>query len=293
MIINANILKAMSKSFSKLFNDAFKGAESHYRKVAFVVENVKSLTVSYAWLGDTPKMREWIGDKVLKDLKAHEYSIQKKDWEATIEVDRDDIKYDNLGIVKPRIQQMGHEGGSHYDEILWEMVEDNGDCYDGKPMFATDHDIGGIAFSNLGDKALSQASFLSARESMYGLVSDSGRSLKIKPTLLVVPPELEGEAIKILKSDTIGSGESNITKGMAEYIVVDDLTDATAWYLLDVSKPLKPFIVQINEKPKLVSMDSPTDENAFMRKKYRYSAESEDNVGFGLWQLAYKSTGVN
>ena len=295
MIINGATLKAISKGFSKIFNKAFGQKESTYRRISTVIENVKTLSVSYAWLGDTPKMREWIGDKVLKDLKAFKYEITKKDFEVTIEVDRDDIKYDNLGVVKPRIEQMAQEADDHYDETLYEMIEANGVCYDGQPFFATTHDVGGTTFSNLstGDaSALSQTSFLQARAEMRGLVGETGKSLKIRPNLLIVPPELEATAIKILNADKIDNGESNITKGMAEYMVVDDLTDANAWYLIDDTKALKPFIVQINEKPKFIAMDSDTDENAFMRKKYRFSVEAEDNCGFGLWQLAHKSTGV-
>lgn len=291
MIINRETLTSISKGFKKIFGSVFAKSEGTYRSVATVVENVKTLTVNYAWLGDTPKMREWIGDKVLKDLKAFKYEITKKDWEATIEVDRDDIEYDNLGIVKPRIEAMAHEAGSHYDETLYEMIEGNGNCYDGQPFFSSTHPVGEVTFSNIGNKKLSQESFLAARVEMRGLVSESGKSLKINPKLLIVPPELESEAIKILRAKVGANGESNITEGMADFLVVDDLTDPNAWYLIDDTRPLKPFIVQINKKPKLVSMDSETDENAFMRKKYRYSAEAEDNCGFGLWQLAYKSTG--
>jgi len=295
MIINKAVLVAMSVSFAKLFNEAFEEVKTSYRQIATVIENVKSMTVSYAWLSDTPKMREWIGDRVLKDLKAFGYTITKKDWESTIEVDRDDIEYDQLGIVKPRVEMMAHEAQTHYDEMLYGMIEGNGNCYDGKPFFSAAHDVGGIAFSNISagaTSALSQASFLATRAEMRGLVNDEGQSLKIKPNLLIVPPELEPMAITILKASTIAGGDSNITQGMAEYLVVDDLTDANAWYLLDVSKPIKPFIIQKNKAPKFVAMDSDTDENAFMRKKYRYGVDSQDNAGFGLWQLAHKCTGV-
>jgi len=295
MIMNEETLKAISQGFKTIFNNAIGKREGTYRRISTVIENVKTLTVSYAWLGDTPKMREWIGDKVLKDLKAFKYEITKKDFEATIEVDRDDIKYDNIGVVKPRIEGMAQEADQHYDETLYEMIEANGICYDGQAFFSNTHDIGGTNFSNLStgvSSALSQASFLAQRQEMRGLVSESGKSLKIKPNLLVIPPELEAMAIKILVADRVDSGDTNITKGMAEYLVVDDLTNPTSWYLLDDSKYLKPFIVQINEKPKFVAMDSDTDDNAFMRKKYRFSVEAEDNCGFGLWQLAHKSTGV-
>lgn len=292
MIVNQATLTAMSKSFKKIFQDALSKVDSNYRKIATVIENVKTLSVDYSWLGDTPKMREWIGDKVIKDLKAFGYNITKKDYEATIGVNRDAVEYDQLGIVKPRIEQMANEGGQHYDETLFEMIEANGVCYDGKPFFAINHDVDAVPFSNLGTKVLNQASFLNARKEMRGVVSDTGKSLKIKPNLLIVPPALEETAIRILKADKIAGGDSNITMGMAEYLVADDLTSDTAWYLADVSRPLKPFIVQVNKPLDFVAMDNMNDEAVFMRKEFRYSVESQDNVGFGLWQLAYKSDGT-
>jgi len=291
MIINGETLKALSKQLSKIFDKALGSVETTYGKISTVVENVGSMTVSYAWLGDVPKMREWVGDRVLKDLKAFGYSITKKDWEATIEVTRDEIEYDQLGLVKPRIEQMGHASQTHYDEMLYAMIEANGVCYDGKPFFASDHDIGGVAFSNLGDKALSKAAVLAARTEMRSLVSDEGKSLKIKPTLLVVPPELEITAKQICENEKI-DGVENEARGLLEYLVADDLTDPKAWYLLDVSKPIKPFIMQKNKPIKFTAMDSMTDENAFMRKSYRYGVDSQDNAGYGLWQCAFKSTGT-
>ncbi|MEM5787182.1 MAG: Mu-like prophage major head subunit gpT family protein, partial [Syntrophobacteraceae bacterium] len=61
------------------------------------------------------------------------------------------------------------------------------------------------------------------------------------------------------------------------------------WFLLDLSRPIKPIILQIRKRPEFVAMDQPEDENVFMRKKYRYGVDDRKNVGFGLWQLAFGS----
>lgn len=62
-----------------------------------------------------------------------------------------------------------------------------------------------------------------------------------------------------------------------------------AWYLLDVSKMVRPFILQKRRDYKLVKMDQETDEEVFSRKQYRYGVDARANVGFGLWQLAHAS----
>lgn len=63
----------------------------------------------------------------------------------------------------------------------------------------------------------------------------------------------------------------------------------TPWYLMDVSRALKPIIFQQRKAPQFVALDRSTDENVFMRNEYVYGVDSRCNVGFGFWQLAYGS----
>lgn len=291
MIINRTNLVAISAGFSSVFAAQLLAESGEQSKVATeVIANTK--TVDYAWIGSFPRMREWIGDRVLNDLTAYTYQITGKKFEATIEVDADDIRYDNLGIIKPQIQTMAFEAKGHYDELVFGLLETNGNCYDGKAFFAVDHDVGGVPFSNLGNKKLTRDSLLEYRAEMRGITTDTGKPLRIKPTLLVIPPELEQTAIDILNKDTLVNGESNTTKGLMDYIVANWLTDADAWYILDTSRPLKPIILQKNKDIQFVAMDKEDDENVFMRDTFRYGVDSRCNVGYGLWQLAYKSTGT-
>lgn len=289
-MINQALLTAMSKGFNNIFAKAFKETKTNYDKVATVIK-VNTMSVDYGFLGGFSNMREWIGDRTLRDLVAHKYTITKKDWENTIEVSRDVIEFDQLGIVKPQIQQMAHDGQSHYDDILFSLLEKNDKCYDGKPFFSNAHEVGKTKMSNLGNAKLNQQSFMDARAEMRGITSDGGKSLKIKPTLLLVPPELEQQAIELLNKDFLANGESNITKGLSDYLVIDELSDDKAWYLLDTSRPLKPLILQKTKEIKFTAMDKVDDESVFMRKAFRYGIDSQDNAGYGLWQLAYKSTG--
>ena len=284
------LLLALSNALSKIFNSSLATVETNYEKIATVID-VKTKTVTYAFLGGFPKMREWIGDRVLKDLTAYKYSITNKKWEVTIEEDVEVIEHDELGIVKIKVQQMAHDAKTHYDELVFPLLETNGDCYDGEKFFSAKHPVGKTTMSNIGDKALNQKSFMEARGEMRGITSDEGKSLKIKPNLLVVPPELEQVALEILKKDFLENGESNITKGICEYIVSDELTDDKAWYLMDTKRPLKPIILQRSKKITFVSMNKEDDEGVFMRDSVRYGVSARDNSGYGLWQLAYKSTG--
>ena len=63
----------------------------------------------------------------------------------------------------------------------------------------------------------------------------------------------------------------------------------TAWYLLDTTRAIRPFIFQDREKAKLVAKDKPEDDNVFMRDEFLYGVAMRCAAGFGLWQLAYAS----
>ncbi len=66
--------------------------------------------------------------------------------------------------------------------------------------------------------------------------------------------------------------------------------NGTPWFLLDVSRPLKPLIYQ-NRKPftNLIRKDKEDDDNVFFRKEYIYGVDGRCEVGFGFWQQAWGS----
>ncbi len=64
---------------------------------------------------------------------------------------------------------------------------------------------------------------------------------------------------------------------------------STQWYLLDVSKAIRPFIFQKRRDYQFVVMDQFNDEQVFSQKLYRYGTDARVNAGYGLWQMAYGS----
>jgi len=63
----------------------------------------------------------------------------------------------------------------------------------------------------------------------------------------------------------------------------------TAWYLLDTTKAIKPFILQMRRDYAFTSKTALTDDNVFDKKEFVYGVDGRLNVGFGLWQLGYAS----
>jgi len=62
-----------------------------------------------------------------------------------------------------------------------------------------------------------------------------------------------------------------------------------AWYLLDLSRGVRPFVYQDRIPFTLQRSDQDNDGNVFLQDTYLYGVRGRCNVGYGLWQLAYAS----
>lgn len=284
MIINAENLLALDKGVKKTYNDALKNTKEYYKELATVVKT-KNHSVTYSWLEDFPSMKEWIGDRDLKDLTAHTYTISKKDWESSVTITRDDILFDNLGLVTPRVQSLAHTVNQHFNKYIGTLIVSNDVCYDGKTFFNAAHSIGDGAASNTTDLPLSDVNLMTVYSSMLNLKNENNEPYDIEPTTLYIAPNLLATAMKILNSDTI-EGTSNITKGLVKYKVIPTMAD-NSWCLVDNSKPIKPFVIQITKEAKIEKDDS----DMFKAKKMHYGVDTMDNAGYTFWQLAYFSDG--
>lgn len=63
----------------------------------------------------------------------------------------------------------------------------------------------------------------------------------------------------------------------------------TPWFLLDVSRAIKPIILQKRKDFEFVAIDKPTDPNVFLNREFMYGADARGNTGFGFWQMAWGS----
>lgn len=306
LLVNRDSVSALFTSLKTTFNNAFAAAPSIWAKIAMKVPSSTGQN-DYAWLSKFPKMRKWVGEKQVKSLEAAKYTVKNDDWEATVEVDRNDIEDDNLGIYGPQAQMAGESAKQLPDEIVAELVNGafGAKCYDGQYFCDTDHVTGkdssgaDIVVSNKGTVALScatlaaaQASYGAARTAMKKFKDEEGRPLGVAPNVLLVPPALEDTANLLMTTDRLEDGKPNPYKGTAEVVVEPRLTSDTAWFLLDTSKPIKPFIYQERKAPVFVSQTDMQADDVFSRKQFKFGAEARAAGGYGFWQLCYGSTGA-
>ncbi len=305
MLVNKTTVAAIFVGLRTAFNQAFSEAPSTWQKIAMKVPSTTGQE-DYAWLSNFPRMRRWIGDKAVKALSAFKYTLVNHDFEATVEVDRNHIEDDQLGIYKPMAQGAGFSAKQWPDELVSAVVNGafTNQCYDGQYFCDTDHPVGDgdggtVTVSNKGSAPLSiatlaeaQASYGAARTAMMKFKDDEGRPLNITPNVLLVPPALQDTANALVTVDRLEDGKPNPYKGTAEVVVDTRLTSDTAWFLLDTTKPVKPFLFQERKAPVFVQQTDPNADDVFMRKKFKFGAEARGNAGYGFWQLCYGSTGA-
>jgi len=298
MQVNDATLNALRTSFKAIFQKAFESAQPIYPKIATEVpSSAKSNT--YGWMAKIPRLREWVGERVIHNLTEHSYTIENRDFELTIGVDRNDIEDDNLGVYTPLIQSMGMQAKLWPDDLVLEVLKkgktETG--YDGQYFFDTDHPVDlndpvkGTQSNLFLTTPLTAANYAAVRAAMMAYKGEDGRPLRVNPNLLVVPPQLEGDARQILNAEQI-SGTTNVYRNTAELLVVPELADEpTVWYLMDTSKPIKPFIFQLRRRPEFQQFTRADDEHVFKHREFLYGVDARGNAGYALWFLAARAEG--
>jgi len=143
MIINKATLSALFTGIQTAFNTGFRGATPLWNAVATMVPSTTK-EEKYAWLGQFPRLREWLGDRQIKSMVAHDYSIKNKKFESSVGIPRDDLDDDSYGVFNPLFQEMGHAAATHPDELVFALLAAGfaTTCYDGQFFFDTDHPVG-------------------------------------------------------------------------------------------------------------------------------------------------------
>ena len=104
MIINQQNLNGLFVGYSAAFNKAFSETPVNYPKIAMTVPS-ETREITYAWMGQIPNMREWIGSREIQNLIAHDYVIKNRTFELTTKIPVNDIADDQYGVYTPLIDR--------------------------------------------------------------------------------------------------------------------------------------------------------------------------------------------
>ncbi|MBC8138711.1 MAG: Mu-like prophage major head subunit gpT family protein [Fibrella sp.] len=296
--VTRDVVRHFSALVLTIFADALTARPGVWKELATVVQSTQA-SEEYAWLSQVPVMREWIDERKITALGEYGFALKNRKWETTISFEREVLEDDQTGNVRVRIMQMVEQAYAHYDKLLFELIAngETGLAYDSAAFYG-EHATGGTTFTNLGDAPLSAAALKEAISVMMRIPLDNGEPAMVKPTHLLVPPELFWIAKELVHSamtTETGRGQNSINPLYNELQIVSSprLASATEWHLLDNSHPVRPFFLQQRIAPDMQALDGTdgTTESDFMRDIYVYGVRARHNAGYGLPHFAYKSTG--
>lgn len=296
MLINSKILeKGLLAQFQTTYSEMIR--QPHLAAVQELYTAVPSTANSetYAWLGDVPIVKEWIGEKTIGALKDYGYTIKNKDFYSGFSIDRNELEDEQISAILPRVQSLS-EAVARWP---WQLVVDliingtSGLAYDGTAFFA-DRGTGSnnIVTGTGSTVAQLRADISTARGRMMRFPSDVGRPMGMMMDTIVCPPEIEGAMLEAVRGNTIvavnGNGNAyNPANGWIRNVITfPELTDTNDWYGFATGGALKPFILQTRKNVVPVLDDTQEKRN----RKLDYSAEMRGNAGYGFWQMGVKVT---
>lgn len=136
----SDLLSALDAAFKKEFKVGLSLLKPQWPLLAMRVSS-STKTNTYAWLGNFPKMREWVGERQIKKMQAQGMSIDNKLFESTVGIARTDIEDDQVGLFTPMVQQAGQSAAELPDDLVFGLLAKGKTtlCYDGQNFFDTDH----------------------------------------------------------------------------------------------------------------------------------------------------------
>lgn len=294
MLITPAALAAINVGFSNVFQQGWQQGEAQifWPKLATRTQSQHQSQV-YGAMARLPAMREWLGPRLFNNIVGHAFTIVNRTFEDSVSVGREEIEDEQLGWATMTLQELGRAGAKWPDQLLATAIQTNPVGFDGLAYFHDAHtlDPGGTQ-DNLFALPLNAANYADVREAMMAFRGEDGEPLGVRPNLLVVPPQLELVARQILNADIIAdpagvaAGVSNVLKGSAELLVIPELSnEATAWYLFDTTRALKPWIWQVRRDVQLTARTNLQDDNVFNLNRFEWGIDGRGNIGPGPWFL--------
>lgn len=255
------------------------------------------------WLGDLPGFEEWTGDRRLGGTEAFKLDLESKKWASGLRVKNDDVKYDRLGLLPAQISGLATKARRHRLDRMMQLIVNgfdgaqfplvgNGLGYDGAFFFADAHRGGN---DNKMAAALDAAGLTAAELLLRSMTTyDGADPLDTYGTHLIVGPKLQATAEKLLTQERLANGEDNYHRGKYKLILSNRIrgTQDDYWFLVDLSKPIRPFLFQLVEEISTSAIINQGENNSvpgFINDELWFGAQANYNMSYFEFRLAVGS----
>jgi len=142
MFKKSEVLKAIETQFKKDFAAGLGLIKPQWDLIAMKVSSNTKVN-TYGFLGQFPKMVEWVNKRQRKAMQAQGTSIENKLYESTVGIPRTDIEDDQVGLFRPMVQQAAQSAAELPDDLVFGLLKAGKTtlCYDGQNYFDTDHPV--------------------------------------------------------------------------------------------------------------------------------------------------------
>lgn len=294
-VINTGLL---TRGLKNDFYKTFEGVTTYFADLCTTIKSDGD-SETYKFLGQVPQVREWGTGRIAKGLRSESYSVANLKYEATLEVDRDEVADAQLQQIKPRIAELAQRAATHKDYLVSRLLMDGQtagfNSYDGVTFFNDAHVYGD---SGNNDNKLTPAAVApdapttaecrlaigQAMDKMMGFKDDQGEPYGHGATGLIVVchPTAMLTWMETLQSALISNSDNVLKQFNVRVIPMPWLTDVSQWYLLKTDMSVRPFIFQDREPIEFGSQEGKS-EAGFMREVYLYGVRARYRVTYGAW----------
>ncbi|MDA3873226.1 MAG: Mu-like prophage major head subunit gpT family protein [Kiritimatiellae bacterium] len=200
-----------------------------------------------------PKFREWLGDRIIQNVKTGLFEVTVRDFENTVSIALRAIEGDTYGIYRKITTQQGAGWPVLKSELIVEVLTGEKICFTGKPFFSTTHKYGKHTLANRVAVALTEENLDTALAAPAGWKFSNGQIVRTSFTHLYVGPALRKTAKQLVAEmhSVDGAAVPNPNANVVTVVELPDLAGdfANAWFLTDNRHPIKPIGVVTQKEP--------------------------------------------
>lgn len=268
---------------------------------------------TYGFLGQSPAMRQWVGGRDAKALKASKIAIDNLHYEATLEFLKRDVRRDKTPQIRARIADFADRAQTHWANLLSTLIVNGATtaCYDGANFFSTTHseESSGTQSNNLSVTIASlpalvhgsttapsmeemQQSIIKGIVQIMSFVDNVGEPMNENATefLVIVPTSLYMTALSAISSIATAALQQNFNPDLISNFKISvqmnprlNSSWTTKFLVVRTDASLKPLIRQTEQEVELKAK-AEGSEFEFDNDAWQFGIDAWRGVGYGYWQ---------
>lgn len=241
------------------------------------------------------KITEWKANRTIEDFKDYLYTIRPKHWDHSISVDRDTLDDSRItlgGDIEKDVRESVQLWNAFADELIYNLLIDNGTAFDGSTFFGNSHNIDGDnaidnLYSGTGTTlAQVEADYAGAKKQLRGFRDKNNRPYNRNAKYIVLAPsQLEDKFLTLRNSQQvyISGSKTNVYANTFD-LILNDWQGASDndWYIINTNATVLPFAVVDRQRVNWKMVDDP------LRKDVLFLSDARMQAGYGTFTSIIK-----